>query len=79
MNYTLPASLQGTTARLVFEWSNDAYSGDQRPAAVDNISLTALTCIAPTALTASVTSQTTATLSWTENGTATNWDIEYGI
>lgn len=78
-NYSLPVSLQGTTARLVFEWSNDAYSGNQRPAAVDNISLTAITCIAPTALTASITPQTTATLSWTENGTATTWGIEYGV
>lgn len=78
-NYSLLVSLQGTSARLVFEWINDDSGGDQRPAAVDNISLTAVTCLAPTALTASITPQTTATLSWTENGTATNWGIEYGV
>lgn len=37
-----------------------------------------LTCNAPTALTASNLSATTADLGWTENGTATNWEIEYG-
>lgn len=79
INYTLPASLQSSNRRLVFEWSNDNFGGMQRPAAVDNISLYAVTCLAPTALTASITPQTTATLSWTENGTATSWGIEYGI
>jgi len=35
-------------------------------------------CPAPTNLTVTNISQTSADLSWTENGTATTWDIEYG-
>ncbi len=39
---TLPTTYAGTTARLVFEWRNDANGGNQRPAAIDNISLTSM-------------------------------------
>ncbi len=35
-------------------------------------------CPFPTALTASDISTTSAEINWTENGTATNWNIEYG-
>ena len=35
-------------------------------------------CPAPTVLTATNISTTSAVLGWTENGTATSWDIEYG-
>ncbi|MEJ5302013.1 MAG: fibronectin type III domain-containing protein [Bacteroidales bacterium] len=38
----LPASLAGTTKRLVFSWRNDFSVGTQPPAAVDNISLSAI-------------------------------------
>lgn len=78
-NYALPASLQGTTARLVFEWSNNAYGGDQRPAAVDNINLTVVNCPAPTALNATNITTTSAELSWTETAIATDWEIQYGL
>ncbi len=36
---TLPASLAGTTFRLIFTWQNDASGGTNPPAEVDNISL----------------------------------------
>jgi len=36
----LPASLAGTTQRLIFTWRNDAFGGTQPPASVDNIVLT---------------------------------------
>src|SRR5690554_2430217 len=36
------------------------------------------TCLAPTALTANVNSSTTADLGWTENGSATEWQVQYG-
>ncbi len=36
----LPASLAGTTFRLIFSWKNDGGGGTQPPAAIDNISLT---------------------------------------
>ena len=40
----LPASYSNQTMQLVFRWSNDFMSGSNPPAAVDNISLVALTC-----------------------------------
>lgn len=40
----LPASYANQTMQLVFRWSNDFMGGTNPPAAVDNISLTALTC-----------------------------------
>ncbi len=36
----LPASLAGTTQRLIFTWTNNAFGGTQPPALVDNIVLT---------------------------------------
>jgi len=37
------------------------------------------TCPQPTALTASTFTQTSAVLSWTNGGSETSWDIQYGI
>ncbi|WP_264792805.1 fibronectin type III domain-containing protein [Aureispira anguillae] len=46
---------------------------------IDNFLVTNLaSCAAPSALTASNITTTTADLAWTENGTATSWQIEYG-
>ncbi len=39
LSFNLPASLAGTTFRLIFLWKNET-SGTQPPAAIDNISLT---------------------------------------
>ncbi|MVO09873.1 T9SS type A sorting domain-containing protein [Flavobacterium sp. TP390] len=36
-------------------------------------------CIAPNALNASGITSSTANLNWTENGTATVWNVEYGV
>ncbi|MDD2984160.1 MAG: GEVED domain-containing protein [Crocinitomicaceae bacterium] len=36
-------------------------------------------CLPPSAITSSNITATTATLAWTENGTATDWEIQYGI
>ncbi|WP_046757184.1 T9SS type A sorting domain-containing protein [Kordia jejudonensis] len=45
--------------------------------AIDNISFTELpSCPQPNALTATTITDTTADLGWTENGTATVWDVE---
>ena len=43
---SLPASLAGSTFRLIFTWQNDAATGVNPPAAVDNISVT-YNCGAP--------------------------------
>ncbi len=65
------------TYTMVFLWRNDGSVGNNPPAAIDNISISYMTCPRPTALTASNVAGRTATLSWTENGTATNWVLQY--
>lgn len=46
---------------------------------IDNIKVDLpVLCPKPTALIASNTTQTTADLSWTENGSSTSWNIEFG-
>jgi hypothetical protein len=45
---------------------------------LDDISITAPNCPPPSALTANLTT-TSADLGWTENGSATSWEVEYGI
>ena len=47
---------------------------------VDNLSINLIpTCPKPSHLTAGNPTTTSLTLSWTENGTATNWVVEYGV
>ncbi len=65
------------TYTMVFVWRNDSGSGNQPPAAIDNINISYMTCPRPTGLTASNVAGRTATLTWTENGTATNWVLQY--
>lgn len=62
---------------MVFIWRDDTSSGTQPPAAVDNIGISYMTCPRPTGLTASNVTGRTATLTWTENGTATSWVLQY--
>lgn len=73
---TAEATVSGTYT-MVFVWRNDSGSGENPPAAIDNICISYMTCPRPTALTASNIGGRTATLSWTENGTATNWVLQY--
>ena len=70
------ASVSGTYT-MVFIWRNDGSGGTTIPAAIDNISISYMTCPRPIGLTASNIGGRTATLSWTENGTATNWVLQY--
>ncbi len=73
---TAEATISGTYT-MVFIWRNDSSGGNQPPAAIDNISISYMTCPRPTNLTASNVAGRTATISWTENGTATNWVLQY--
>src|SRR5690606_24610148 len=73
-SYTLPQSFVGTTARLIFEWYNDSSTGTQ-PAAFDNVSVSYSSCFAPTAVSVSDITATSANLNWT-NSAATNYDYE---
>ncbi|MFA6200446.1 MAG: fibronectin type III domain-containing protein [Bacteroidales bacterium] len=77
-NIVLPTSLyQNTIKKLVFVWWNDATGGTNPPAAIDNISIQAMTCATPSNLVVNSSDQTTVDLSWTENGTASQWLVEY--
>ena len=70
------AALSGTYT-MVFLWRNDNGGGNQPPAAIDNISISYMTCPRPTNLTASNVTGRTAVLTWKENGTADNWTLQY--
>lgn len=67
---TIPASYAGTTQRLVFSWRNDNNTGNNPPAAVDNISLVSDTPPTPSCATyispsnGFTTCPTAQTLSW---------------
>ncbi|MBR1513997.1 MAG: fibronectin type III domain-containing protein [Bacteroidales bacterium] len=69
-------ALSGTYT-MVFLWRNDGGGGSQPPAAIDNISISLLTCPRPTNLTASNIAARTAILAWKENGTANGWTLQY--
>ncbi len=73
---TAEATISGTYT-MVFIWRNDSSGGNQPPAAIDNINISYMTCPRPTNLTASNIAGRTATLTWTENGTAANWVLQY--
>jgi hypothetical protein len=67
----LPASLAGTTFRLIFHWKNDS-GGTQPPASIDNISLTSRAPIAPDApitFTATALNSAGMTINWVDNST----------
>jgi len=76
---SLPASLSGTTKRLVFCWINDNGGGTNPPAAIDNINITSgpitSICNAPSMLYANNVTENSATLAWTS--AATNFNIRY--
>lgn len=72
--------LSGLTAETAYNFQVKAkYSGGESGYAAINFT-TPVACPAPTDLKATLTpgNGTVATLSWTENGTATNWVLEYG-
>jgi len=54
------------------------YYGSVRNFAASYLDVSPVTCPAPTTQTAGSIAGTSAALGWTENGTATSWDIELG-
>ena len=62
---------------LVFAWRNDFTAGTNPPAAIDNVSVEAITCIAPGNLTVSNVGTTTADLSWTARPEVESYTIQY--
>ncbi|MDO5316396.1 MAG: fibronectin type III domain-containing protein [bacterium] len=75
-NKVAETTLSGTYT-MVFLWRNDGSGGSQPPAAIDNISISYMTCPRPTNLTVSNVTGRTAVLTWKENGTADNWTLQY--
>jgi len=78
--YSNPAldlsSFAGTTMRLVFEWRNDSGGGSNPPAAIDNISMSLVSCPAPTGLSHNQLSMSSAELSWTSSGSL--FELKWG-
>jgi large repetitive protein len=75
-NYTLNVgNYDGTMRRVVFEWRNNAATGTQSPAAIDNIIINVVTCPQPLSLTATNVTSTTAQLNWTNQGAADQWEV----
>lgn len=68
------SAFAGRMCRLVFEWTNNGFTTNQPPAAVDNLNVQIVTCPRPTDLTAS-SDGSTAQLSWTPGGTETQWEV----
>jgi hypothetical protein len=66
----LPASLAGTTFRLIFHWKNDS-GGTQPPASIDNISLISR---APGTFTSIVTGNWNSPSTWDANAVPTSVD-----
>ena len=72
------ANEANTLKKLVFVWRNDSGSGNGNGAIIDNLSIVEAgnisePCDAPTALTASNITQTSADVSW--NGTASSYEV----
>lgn len=73
--FTVDASFSGVQ-RIYFLWHNDAGGGTQPPAAIDNISITPITCAKPAFLTANVI-DTTLVLSWEAITSADSYTVLY--
>lgn len=69
------AGNSGVKFRFVFSSDNSTM---KEGIGIDDFSITAITCPAPTTLTATAITVASADLGWTEIGTATTWDIEWG-
>lgn len=62
---------------LVFFWKNDYSSGEQPPAAIDNVTVASYTCGIPTGLHCSVPTATSFNFLWTPSQMGeTAWDVQ---
>jgi gliding motility-associated-like protein len=70
------APYAGQTMRVIFEWRNNATTGTQPPAAIDNLTISLPTCPKPYNLSVVGTpTPTSANVSWTPGCTETAWEI----
>ena len=78
-SYSLGSAYSNTTKRLFFVWKNDAIFGDDPASAIDNINVTAVACAQPVNLTVISMDTTSATISFTPNGSdGDTWELMYG-
>lgn len=63
---------------MVFYWRNDGSAGSNPPAAIDNITIAALTCPAVTNIVLDSAEQDALTFHWTPLGTETSWEVAVG-
>ena len=75
--YDISGDMAGMV-RVQFTWINDNNTGNQFPAAIDNISIVETPCSMPTALNVTVDS-TTATFTWTSLEGQNEWNLQYKI
>ncbi len=72
----LEGETETTTKRVVLTWLNDVSFGSQPAAAVDNIVITAGSCLPVADLAISDITSSSATISWTNESDVT-WQVEY--
>ena len=60
---------------VVFYWYNDASSGENPPAAIDNVQIMRMSCPAPTALHLDSIHAADATISWHSGAAETQWIV----
>ncbi|MGG5508243.1 MULTISPECIES: fibronectin type III domain-containing protein [unclassified Myroides] len=66
----------GQTMRLVFQWKNDSWGGENPPAAIDNLKLNYSTCIQPTNLVSDTVTATSIKANWTGVTGVTNYEVK---
>lgn len=66
------------TYQLVFCWRNDGSIGTSPAGAIDNVTLTALTCPRPSTLVVDYTGTDTIAFHWTPTGEETSWELVFG-
>ena len=77
VNQTFSITDSGIYALLLM-WQNDVYTPNNPPAAVDNIYIGTVSCLAPEQLTATDITTTSITISWVDPGNEQEWWIRYG-
>jgi hypothetical protein len=70
-----PESFIGTVKHIIFLWKDDVSGEVNPPAAIDNISIRATNCVAPTEIEVDSTTYNTAYISWT--GEADSYNVVY--
>ncbi len=71
--------IPNNTTKIRFKTERGEMFYSSKTICIDDIKIEDVTCSVPTNLSVSNITNNQADLSWTENGTATAWDIEYGI